>query len=175
MRARQQGDEPPGHWRLGVPLPPAQGKQRLAFSVPPSAVRHWRQPLRLEEVRAAAPPDWQPALHALQTQAAALELTPAVYGAFAWQALTGLAYVTPHSDLDLLWHPQSRAQLAALLALLPAWETASGRRADGEVLLSDGSSVCWRELAGPAAQVLVKTLDKVTLRPRAALLAGLPV
>lgn len=169
--ARRQGDEPPGHWRLGVALPPAQGKCRLALTADPAMVRRWRAPLALDAVLDAAPPGWRPALYDLSAEAAALGLAPRVYGAFAWQALTGLDYVTPASDLDLIWRPRNAAQLPALFAALEDWEAVTGRRADGEVRLPGGAGVCWRELAGGAPRVLVKTAAGVALRPRQALLA----
>lgn len=171
--ARCQGDEPAGHWRLGVPLPPAEGKRRLALTVAPAGVAGWQDPLPLGEVLTAAPPDWQPALRDLQAGAAALGLTPGVYGAFAWQAITGLAYVLPTSDLDLLWRPHNLDQAQALFDLLRTWEAASGRRADGELHLPGGAGVCWRELAGEAARVLVKSAAGVALRGRHEVLADI--
>jgi phosphoribosyl-dephospho-CoA transferase len=83
-----------------------------------------------------------------------------VFGSLAWQALSGLPYLTPQSDIDLLWHPQSNAQLQQGIALLARWEQTSGLRADGEVLFGAGSAVSWREWAtsksGNGQRVLVK-------------------
>ena len=61
-----------------------------------------------------------------------------VFGSLAWQALSGLPYLTPQSDIDLIWHPRSLAQLQQGIALLASWELASGLRADGEVLFGGG-------------------------------------
>ena len=49
-------------------------------------------------------------------------------------------------------------------------------RLDGEIVLPDGFAVNWRELhgAGPDASVLAKGLDRLELRPAAALLSALP-
>lgn len=158
--------------RLGVPLPPAEGKQRLSLSAERGAVLRQRAPLTLDEVCAQvqAPPDWQLPMRNLQTLSATHGLTPRVFGAFAWQALTGLPYVHAGSDIDLLWQLPSPAQAGALLADLARWEQRHGRRVDGEVLLPDGSAVSWRELAGDSAQLLVKALRDCRLQPRAALL-----
>ncbi|MFC6841112.1 malonate decarboxylase holo-[acyl-carrier-protein] synthase [Xanthomonas theicola] len=158
--------------RLGVPLPPAEGKQRLSLSAAPGAVLRQRAPPTLDEVCAQgqAVADWRTPLHALQTLAAGHGLVPRVFGAFAWQALTGLPYVRAGSDIDLLWQVPTPAQASALLADLARWEQRHGRRVDGEVLLPDGSAVSWRELAGDSAQLLVKALRDCRLQPRAALL-----
>jgi len=172
--ARPRGGEPVGHLRLGVALPPAAGKQRLGLTVAADRVAAWRAPLPLHALGRSVPPDWRGALAALQRRRRALGLSePAVYGSFAWQALTGLAYVGPGSDLDLAWALATPAALDALCDLLAGWERTTGRRVDGEVLLPGAAAVCWRELAGGAAQVLVKAPDGARLQSRAAIRAAL--
>ncbi len=166
MVARLQGDEPPGHWRLGVPLPPAEDKRRLGLTAPPSDVLDWRPALHLHEVVTAAPADWHVSLRDLLRRARVLGLEPRVFGSFSWQAMTGLPYVTTDSDLDLAWQPDRDAQLNALLTTLQDWETEHGRRVDGEVLLPDGGGVCWRELAGNTDSVLVKSASAAVLQAR---------
>lgn len=107
----------------------------------------------------------------LSSVVAEIGLEPCVYGSFAWQALTEECYVTPKSDLDLIWRPRSFPQLNALFSALPKWEMTSGRRADGEIVLPSGDAVCWRELASKAPRILVKSHSSVELRSRAELLA----
>ncbi len=170
--ARCQGDEPSGWLRLGVPLPPAEGKRRLTLLTPRAAIADWRPPLSLRAALPTAPKAWTPALARMRALAEALGLEPAVFGAFAWQALTGLEYVHAGSDLDLAWRPRAREELWALLVALPEWEAATGRRTDGELLLPDGAGVCWRELASGAARVLVKAPAAVELRSRREVLAA---
>jgi len=94
-------------------------------------------------------------------QVAGIELR--VFGSFAWEALTGMSYLTPESDVDLLWRPQSAADLDRGTALLAAWEKNEGRRADGEILFADEAGqelgVSWREWAtARSGRVLAKTL-----------------
>ncbi|MBN6151740.1 malonate decarboxylase holo-[acyl-carrier-protein] synthase [Xanthomonas sp. AmX2] len=168
--ARHDPADADDHLRLGVPLPPAEDKQRLSLSAPRISVVRRRAPLALDEVRRHAPADWQAPLQDLQALGDGLELQPRVFGAFAWQALTGLRYVHVGSDIDLLWQVPAPAQARALLAQLAQWEQRHGRRADGELLLPDGRAVSWRELAGGSAQLLVKALRDCRLQPRAALL-----
>ena len=119
--------------------------------------------MTLGAVRADAPRSWRGTMAALDAVGARHGLTPRVFGSFAWQTLTGLAYVTPTSDLDVLWPltPGTPQLLAALDAV-----DAPGR-IDGEVV-HEGAAVQWRELyeairAG-GGDVLVKTLDGVCLR-----------
>jgi phosphoribosyl-dephospho-CoA transferase len=173
VAARLLGDEPAGFVRLGVALPPSTGKQRLGFAVPRSAIKRVRDALTLREIADASPVEWQDAVRGLLDIASAISLEPRVYGSFAWQALTRERYVGPASDIDLAWRPRSAAQLDALTAGLVRWERSTGRRADGEVVLPSGDAVCWRELAGERARILVKSRSSVALRERSDFLAAL--
>jgi len=168
--ARRAADDADPRLRLGVPLPPAEGKQRLSLRVPLSDVASMRAPPALSELLAAGntvvPQAWQESLHDLQA------LAPArVFGAFAWQWLTALPYVHERSDIDVLWQVTDAAQAEALIAQLQAWETRHPHRLDGELCLPDGGAVNWRELAGRSRQVLVKRLDGAALEARDALFA----
>jgi phosphoribosyl-dephospho-CoA transferase len=168
--ARRAADDPDPRLRLGIPLPPAEGKQRLSLRVPLRDVAHMHAPPALSELLAAGdavvPQAWQESLHDLQS------LAPArVFGAFAWQWLTALPYVHERSDIDLLWQVADAAQAEALIAQLLAWESRHPHRLDGELCLPDGGAVNWRELAGRSRQVLVKRLDGAALEARDALFA----
>ncbi|MCL1499747.1 malonate decarboxylase holo-[acyl-carrier-protein] synthase [Xanthomonas nasturtii] len=167
--ARGDGSQAPGTLRLGVPLPPGEDKQRLALHTHVGEIARCTAPLALDAVLAHAPAALQPALQALLTQARAHALHPRVFGSFAWQALTGLTYVHAQSDLDLLWSIQTPEQAHAVIALVQRWEQRHGLRADGELLLPDDNAVNWREYAGNAPQVLVKSNHGCRLLPRAAL------
>ncbi|MBB5865111.1 malonate decarboxylase holo-[acyl-carrier-protein] synthase [Xanthomonas sp. 3058] len=167
--ARRDGSEALGTLRLGVPLPPSEDKQRLSLTAKAADIVRRAAPLQLQAVTAHAPGPMQPALQALLTQTRAHALQPRVFGSFAWQALTGLAYVHAQSDLDLLWSIATPEQAHAVVVLLQCWQHRHGLRADGELLLPDGSAVNWREYAGSAQQVLVKSDHGCRLLPRAAL------
>ncbi|MBK0024820.1 malonate decarboxylase holo-[acyl-carrier-protein] synthase [Stenotrophomonas sp. S48] len=162
MVARRAVDDPDPRLRLGVPLPPSEGKQRLALRVPLQDVQRMQAPPALDELLAAGvPAEWKDALLALA------EIAPArVFGAFAWQHLSGLPYVHAGSDIDLLWQVDVSAQAETLVDHLQAWEPAQGRRVDGELCLADGGAVNWREYAGGSRQVLVKRLHGAALEPR---------
>ncbi|AVH89555.1 malonate decarboxylase holo-[acyl-carrier-protein] synthase [Stenotrophomonas maltophilia] len=166
--ARRAADDADPRLRLGVPLPPAEGKLRLALRVPAHDVLRTAAPPTLQAVlEGDLVQDWQRPLQALQDIAAAR-----VFGAFAWQHLTGLHYVHARSDIDLLWRIDTAAQADALVARLQAWETEHGRRVDGELCLVDGGAVNWREYAGRSREVLVKRLDGAALELRDALFAS---
>ena len=170
--ARRQGDEPENFLRLGVALPASEGKQRLCFSAPFSLIETHRGPLSLPEVSESCPGNWKDALRHLIAVTRAIALEPCVYGSFAWQALTGERYVSPNSDIDLLWRPRDAAQVDALIATMVRWEQVTCRRADGEVLLANGDAVCWRELASGSSRILVKSDASVALRARLDFLAA---
>jgi phosphoribosyl-dephospho-CoA transferase len=75
--------------------------------------------------------------------------------------------------VDLLVRPRDAAALSRALDLLGSAATGGPPRLDGEVLLPGGRAVAWRELAGGASSVLVKTGCGAALEPRGLLLASL--
>ncbi|MCJ2033251.1 malonate decarboxylase holo-[acyl-carrier-protein] synthase [Methylobacterium sp. J-068] len=156
----------------GLPLPPALGKRRIGLAFAPGAVVP-RPGLTLSDARDAAPPSWHPTLDALIAHGAAHGRAPRVFGGLLWQALTGLPYLSATSDLDLLW---PGAVDRAFLEGLARIDAHAPLRLDGEILLADGFGVNWRELhaAGPGDTVLAKGLERLELRPVAALLAASP-
>lgn len=169
--ARRDPDSDGDALRLGVPLPLAEGRQRLALRVPAREVVKHTPALPLAQVADALPTARSTPLRRLQERLAArCDLAPPrVFGSHAWQALTGLPYLRPGSDLDLLWDIDSAAQGDAICALLQHWEADSGLRADGELRFPGQQAVNWREYASAAATVLVKGDTACWLSPRAAL------
>ncbi|MBI3479538.1 MAG: malonate decarboxylase holo-[acyl-carrier-protein] synthase [Nitrosomonadales bacterium] len=145
---------------MGLALPPAQGKRRIALNVPADGIARYSPPLLLADAITHAPVEWQPALAELDVAAQDIGIELRVYGSLAWQALSGLCYLSLQSDIDLLWHAQSHKQLRQGIALLVRWEQSSGLRADGEVLFGGSLAVSWREWAmlenGAEQRVLVK-------------------
>jgi phosphoribosyl-dephospho-CoA transferase len=152
---------------VGLALPPAQGKRRIALVVAAHDIVRHTPPLLLADAIIHAPAAWQPALAALDAAATYIDLELRVFGSLAWQALSGLPYLTPQSDIDLLWHPLSHTQLQQGIALLARWEQSSGLRADGEVLFGASNAVSWREWStlksGDDQRVLVKRASSAEL------------
>ena len=158
---------------LGLPVPPdsAGVKTRIALRVRASDVVRSTAATAL---RAALPFSgaWHARLTALCDEASALNLR--VFGSLAMQALTGLQYVSPASDVDVLFHPASRRALDDGLALLE--RHAKHVPLDGEIVFPGGAAVSWKEwqmAMRHTAKVLVKELHTVRLADTASLLATL--
>jgi len=159
---------------LGVALPPdAEGRKvRIALRVQALEVTRSIPPLPLKSVLPALAPPWREELTVLDNRAVGLVLR--VYGSVALQVLTGQSYVTPQSDVDLLFYPATQQQLNAGLALLAFHAT--HLPLDGEIVFPSGQAVAWKEwlqAQAAGAQVLVKEQDAVRLSPLTALLATL--
>ena len=166
----------PSRVHLGLPLPRGQGRRRLAFVLARHHVARVAPPPTLQWVGAALPAAWQCALGALDRDARALGVTLRAFGSAAWQALTGLDYLREGSDIDVVFHPESRAQLDATLASFDAWEARSDRRVDAEIMFDGGRAVAWREwrqASGADDRVLAKSLAGAALVKRAHLLVPL--
>ena len=160
---RRRHPDEDDHLPAGLPLPPAAGKRRIGLAVP------WTDatpspPVTLAAARPSAPPAWHLAIDAVLALAAEYGVVPQVFGGLLWESLTGLAYLSTTSDLDLLW-PATVTH--SLLDGLAAIEAGAPMRLDGEVVLPDGAGVNWRELrdASPGGSVLAKGLDRVALVP----------
>jgi phosphoribosyl-dephospho-CoA transferase len=160
----------------GLPLPPAHRKARLAFSVPCDAIVQTAPPLLLAEAVPRLPDLWRAPLAELARRGERSGIALRVYGSVSWQALTGSAYLTATSDVDVLWQPQSETQLAAGVALLEDWETCSGLMADGEIQFGNDAAVAWREwrnmlTARARSRIIVKSFRGVRISTHAELLA----
>lgn len=153
---------------VGLPLPPSLGKLRLGFSIPPRHVAAGVAALSVAEAARSAPVHLRPQLEAAADLGRRLGLRPVVFGALLWQHLTGLAYLQPGSDLDLIWPVARLDVLDELLDGLVALDDAGPARLDGEIVLSTGEGANWRELrselARPGGTVLVKSMHGAELR-----------
>jgi phosphoribosyl-dephospho-CoA transferase len=164
---------------VGVPLPPANGKHRVALSLPPKAVSARRPPPPLAEASESAPVSWRATLGALVGLGARHGCEARVFGSLLWQHVTGLTYVTDSSDLDVLWSIDRLDEVPALLDGIARAEESAAFRIDGEIAFADGAAVNWRELhraatKGPNAMVLAKHMDGIGLRQIGSLLADRP-
>lgn len=159
-------DDGAGMVPLGLPLPPPLGKQRLAFAVPPEAILAHDPPPLLVDAASHAPAEWQPAIASI----VALDPETRCFGSVAWAYLTGLAYVSATSDLDLVWQV-SDAAAAARLAPIARIDAAAPMRLDGEFVTPAGLAVQWREWASDASEMLVKAMDGNRMVARAAVFA----
>jgi len=153
---------------VGVPLPPAAGKRRVALLIPPEGVLQRSRPPLLDATASAADPNWRSTIDALVAVGARSGVEPAAFGSLLWQHLTGLAYLSPHSDLDVLWPIPANFDAHALVCRIAEIQHDAPLRIDGEIIFPDGSAVNWRELwnvlqAADRATVLAKTMESVQL------------
>lgn len=175
MARRRAPDELRAGVPVGVPLPPVRGKARIALILSETAIVARRAPLRLAEVAAGAPPAWTPAIEALLRAGEACGCAPRCFGSLLWQHLTGLVYLTPHSDLDVLWPVTETTDRKGLLHAVASIDAAGLVRVDGEFVFASGEAVNWRELEQARSEpeggeVLVKAMDGVRLAPAQAFL-----
>jgi phosphoribosyl-dephospho-CoA transferase len=153
---------------VGVPLPPAAGKRRVALLIPPEGVLQRSRPPLLDATASAADPNWRSTIDALVALGARSGVEPATFGSLLWQHLTGLAYLTPHSDLDVLWPIPANFDVHSLICGIAQVQRDAPLRIDGEIIFPDGSAVNWRELwdahqTADGATVLAKTMESVQL------------
>ena len=171
IRRRAMPDEPRG-MALGLPLPPSAGKKRLSFLLADDDVASMMRPPSLDAARGSAPPVWRPTLDRLGELAVRHSVEARVFGSLAWQALTGLAYVTSGSDIDLLFDVRPETDLDRLTADVAALEIDAPMRLDGELMRDDGTAVNWRELHAGVDQVLTKRIEGVSLLARQNFITG---
>jgi phosphoribosyl-dephospho-CoA transferase len=165
---RAEPDQAAGLLAVGLPLPPDQQghKTRLGAVIDATAVRQQNLAPTLSAVMQSVPTHWRAALLALHLEWGDTLPPLRVYGSLAWQATTGMPYLRPTSDIDLLFYPQTRAQLERGTALLQAHGNALPL--DGEVVFPGDVAVAWREWqaamwSGGDGSVLAKRGDRVQL------------
>jgi phosphoribosyl-dephospho-CoA transferase len=167
IRRRAPGDAA-GCVPAALPLPPSFGKRRVGISLGGDTRLEALPPVTLAQAAGVAPLAWQPAITVLLALGRDIGVAPRVFGALLWEKLTGLAYLTGASDLDLLWRADDEARTARLLAGLLDIDRDFLPTIDGELELPDGAGVSWRELAACLAsgqdKVLAKSIDTVTTR-----------
>ena len=167
VRRRAEADDP-DLVPVGVPLPPAAGKRRVALLLPPEGVLQRSSPPLLRAAARVADPGWRSTIASLLAVGARTGVEPAVFGSLLWQHLTVLAYLSPHSDLDVLWPVPGGFDVSSLVFGIAEVQRAAPLRIDGEIIFPDGTAVNWRELwnayrAGDRAAVLAKSMEGVRL------------
>jgi phosphoribosyl-dephospho-CoA transferase len=150
-------------YALGLPLPPSAGKRRIAVNVRHKDIDSVSSLPRLAETIDSSPTTWQRSMHCLMALAERQAIEARVFGSLAWQRLTGLTYLSPSSDLDIIWALPRREYIGAFLAELAEVETQAPMRLDGELIRADGSGVNWRELHAGSKDLALKTPVDVQL------------
>lgn len=168
---RLDADAAPDEVCLGLPLPPdAHGtKVRIALRTRTAHIARTSDAIELKSALPAAGA-WREHLATLCDEAPGLR----VFGSLAMQALTGLRYVSPASDIDVLFRPASSQQLSEVVARLV--RNIEHLPLDGEIVFPGGAAVSWKEwriATTHPAKVMVKELRTVRLADTASLLATL--
>jgi phosphoribosyl-dephospho-CoA transferase len=112
---------------LGLPLPPLAGKRRLSVLIRPDDIVSTAPPPTLSAAASVAPETWRHTLDKVASLASRHGVEARVFGSLAWRNLTGLEYLSPGSDLDLLL-PLPRTGVARLTAGLAAIEVQAPMR-----------------------------------------------
>ncbi|HTB38321.1 MAG TPA: malonate decarboxylase holo-[acyl-carrier-protein] synthase [Reyranella sp.] len=175
VRRRAEGEDP-GMVPVGVPLPPAAGKCRVALVLPPGGILQRSPPPLLGAAAKVADEGWQSTIASLLALGTRTGVEPSAFGSLLWEHLTGLAYMSPQSDLDVLWPVPENFDVLSLVFGIAQVQRDAPIRIDGEVIFPDGSAVNWRELwnaylaanrsghwAEDRATVLAKTMEGVRL------------
>ncbi len=170
VRRRGAGEE--GGLPLGLPLPPSLGKRRLSVLMRDLDRVRDAPPPSLAAAMEVAPKSWKPVAARIIGLASDHGIEARVFGGLAWAFLTGMSYLGPASDLDLLLEVPADHDIAGLAAGLAAIEAQAPMRLDGEVVRPDGAAVNLREVHRGASELLVKTMRGVALRDRAWFLGG---
>jgi phosphoribosyl-dephospho-CoA transferase len=162
---------------IGVPLPPSAGKLRIALAVPKESVLVRSSPPSLWTVRHAVDRSWQSTIRALVMLGARHAVTPAAFGSLLWQYQTGLCYLSPRSDLDLLWRAHEGYEISYLLTGIAEAERNAPMRIDGEIVFPNGAAVNWRELHRAlnhegVSEVITKSIEGVRLTNTSQLLVS---
>lgn len=155
-----------GSLSVGLATPPAQQRRRLVFQVRRDEVLYFDEFPQAADIVSLLTRRARPHWTALRGDLARLGVRVRVYGSYGWQALTGLSYLRPGSDLDLCLSVEDAGQADAVVQRLVG-VTAGLPRLDGELLFPDGGAVAWREWQawrlGRVREVLVKRLRSVEL------------
>jgi phosphoribosyl-dephospho-CoA transferase len=156
-----------GQIQLGITLPSAPARTRVALRVPQAALVSYSRPLLLTDAIAYAPPAWRGHLAGVAEICATHAVVARVYGSLSTQAFTRQNYLDESSDVDLLFECSKKTILQKLLEELQSLEM-QPLKIDGEILTQSGWAVAWRELStalqtGAPDKVLAKSYHEARL------------
>ncbi|SHG59788.1 phosphoribosyl-dephospho-CoA transferase [Kaistia soli DSM 19436] len=171
VKRRSLAGEPAGV-SLGLPTPPADGKRRLVFLFPLEAIDRVMRPPTLADSLSTLPLSWHCTAARISLLGEQHAVTMRVFGSAAFQLLTGLDFLTPASDLDLLIEIGPETDLVGLAADLTTIAQRAPMRLDGEFMGPDGAACKWREIGRDSDPVLIRTADGLSLGPSNSILSG---
>lgn len=148
---------------LGLPTPPSDGKRRLSFVVPDDAIARTMRPPTLADSLGTLPRSWQWTAARIAVLGERHAATVRVFGSAAFQLLTGLDYLTPSSDLDLLIDVGAETDVSVLAAELAKLADGAPMVLDGEIMGPQGAACKWREIGVDTENVLIRTASRTFL------------
>lgn len=166
-RQPQQLEDSGTHIAVGLTLPPPAIRQRVSLVVPTAAILRLSGPLALAQAYDAVDSGCQELIQRVLVICEEANVMPHVYGSALWQTVSGSAYMTDSSDLDLLFVCHETSNMERLLHFLERCEGAKPRL-DGELAAPSGWAAAWREVAaagktGGLGTVLAKSRYQVRL------------
>lgn len=135
-----------GQMQLGITLPSAPARTRVALRVPQAAIISHSRPLLLKDAIAYAPQAWHEQLSAVAEICVTHGVVARVYGSLSTQAFTNKNYVDESSDVDVLFECSKDTQLHQLFSELQVLAEQTPHL-DGEIFTPSEWAVAWRELA----------------------------
>jgi len=132
-------------------------KKRLNIQVELAAVLKVEEPLDLLKVLEVLPTSMAVKVRNMLTLLSEYPIQVKVFGSAFWSYEGQKNYMTEYSDIDLLILPSHNCDLFKLAETLCELSDSIGIRLDGEFEFQKGYSVSWREFAGNAGELLMKT------------------
>lgn len=165
----------PGEIQLGLSFPFREdgARVRSAIAVAERAIPSFTDPFAIALGAEALGAPLGPCLRAAITSAATRGVRLGVIGSAALEIVTGLAYTSEASDLDLVLAAAPCARLHQFAVDLARIGAAHGIHVDAEVDLGDGCGVKLDEVLSSSRSLLAKTLDDVRLLERSEVMAAL--
>ena len=172
------------HIYLAMNVLTHQGKYRVACHTPMTNITDINPPLPVTQALGLFDAWSAQQLGELANRMQACGCTVRIYGSYAYQLLTGECYITPLSDVDLLFVLSEWRQLPTVMTQIAAFKTVFAQRIDGEISVqlpgaAEMVQFSFNEyLTLPTnpvhAQIIIKSLHKVGLYDAAGLLGLTP-
>ncbi|PYF09144.1 phosphoribosyl-dephospho-CoA transferase [Rhodobacter viridis] len=165
---RPTGPCPDGGGQLGFAFPFRHGAERVRAAVPVrrGQVTAFFTPYEVMERALILGASLHPALPEIARIGAVTGVEIGLIGSAALQTVTGLPYLRPGSDIDLVVRADSLPPLAAAARALERLSYRQAIAIDAEADLAGGIGVKLTELVSGAATVLGKTITGVELIER---------
>ncbi|SOC19116.1 malonate decarboxylase holo-[acyl-carrier-protein] synthase [Rhodobacter maris] len=169
IACRPTGPCPQGGGQIGFSFPFRVGAARVrsAVGVSPAQITATLTPWEVMVLAETLGDTLHPAIEELRRISVATGVEIGLIGSVALQAVTGLGYTRPDSDIDLVVRATCLEHLHALAAAVHDLTLCTGTALDIEVALAGGIGAKLNELLSGSDAVLGKTIAGVELIPRA--------